>query len=192
MLNGALMPDALARGDAEIGSFNNETLWTASPGCPGAHVDAAAQFSQSAGRQGRRERLRRLDGRPIALGAQGGLNPRLITLYFDRQCPGTKPQLLVIPDSTARSAALTSGTVDAALVPLEELVKLRGHAPGGYEVLVDLTKAFPLLQVTGVHARLDWLEQHPRAARDFIRALLLAHRRIIDDPQIFYAGRPTS
>ena len=188
MLNGALMPDALARGDAEIGSFNNETLWTAvSKGVRARTLMQRLSFPNLLVTQAGVTGCGALDGRPIALGAQGGLNPRLIALYFDRQCPGTKPQLMVIPDSTARTAALASGSVDAALVPLEELVKLRGHSPGAYEVLVDLTKAFPLLQVTGVHARLDWLEQYPRAARDFIRALLLAHRTIIDDPRIFYA-----
>jgi hypothetical protein len=188
MLNGALMPDALARGDAEIGSFNNETLWTAvAKGVRARTLMQRLSFPNLLVTRAGVTGCGALNGKPIALGAQGGLNPRLIGLYFDRQCPGTKPHTMVIPDSTARSAALASGAVDAALVPLEELVKLREHASGAYDVLVDLTKAFPLLQVTGVHARLDWLEQNPRAARDFIRALLLAHRKIVDDPQILYA-----
>ncbi len=117
MLGGALMPDALARGDAEIGSFNNETLWSAV--AKGARARTLMQrlslpnlLVAKAGVAG----CGALDGKPIALGAQGGLNPRLIALYLDRQCPGTQPQLLVIPDSTARSAALASGNVDAALV----------------------------------------------------------------------------
>ncbi len=188
MLSGALMPDALARGDAEIGSFNNETLWSAvAKGVRARTLMQRLSFPNLLVAKAGVTGCGALDGKPIALGAQGGLNPRLIAIYFERHCPGTKPQLLVIPDSTARSAALASGNVDAALVPLEEVVKLRTHAPGGYDVLVDLTQAFPLLQVTGVHGRQDWLEQNPRAARDFIRALLLAHRRVIDEPQVLYA-----
>lgn len=188
MLNGALMPDALARGDAEIGSFNNETLWAAiAKGVRARTLMQRLSFPNLLVARSSTVDCAALNGRPIALGAQGGLNPRLIALYFEHRCPATKPQVMVIPDSIARSAALASGTVDAALLPLEEFVKFHTSAPGGYAVLVDLTKEFPLLQVSGVHARLEWLEQNPGAARDFIRAILVAHRRVIDTPSLFYA-----
>ena len=188
MSGGALMADVLARGEAEIGSFNNETMWTAiGKGVRARTLLQRLSFPNLLVAKRELADCRALAGRPVAIGAQTGINPRLVALYLDRRCAGAAPQLLVIPDSVARTAALTAGRVDAALVPLEELVKLQLGAPGRYAALVDLTREFPLLQIAGVHARSDWLERNPRAARDFIRALLVAHRRVIANPETLYA-----
>jgi ABC-type nitrate/sulfonate/bicarbonate transport system substrate-binding protein len=179
MMSGALMVDALSRGDAELASFNNETLWTAiGKGLRAKTIVQRLTFPNLVvARQG--VTCRMLNGRPLAIGSQTGLNPRLIARYFDSRCPGTEPQVLVVPDSAARTAALVAGTVDAALLPLEEFLRLQKAAPTKYATLVDLAREFPQLQINAVQARGDWLEQHPREARDVIRALLLMHRRII-------------
>lgn len=187
MLGGALMTEALARGDAELGSFNNETVWTAiAKGVRARTLMQRLSFPNLLVAKRELTDCGALDGKPVAIGSQTGLNPRLVALYLDRTCARAAPQLLVIQDSVARTAALTAGRVDAALLPLEELLKLQQAAPDRYSMLVDLTKEFPLLQVTGVHARSDWLEQNPQAARDVIRALLLAHRRVIANPETLY------
>jgi ABC-type nitrate/sulfonate/bicarbonate transport system substrate-binding protein len=179
MMSGALMVDALSRGDAEIASFNNETLWAAI--AKGLRAKTIVQRLSFPNLIITKEGVacRALNGRPLAIGSQTGLNPRLVARYFESRCPGTAPQVLVIPDSAARTAALVGGTVDAALLPLEEFLRLQKATPGRYATLVDLTKEFPQLQVNAMQARGDWLEQHPREVRDVIRALLLVHRRII-------------
>jgi ABC-type nitrate/sulfonate/bicarbonate transport system substrate-binding protein len=186
MMSGALMADALSRGDAELASFNNETLWAAiAKGLRAKTIVQRLSFPNLVvTRQG--VTCRAMNGRPLAIGSQTGLNPRLVSRYFESRCPGTEPQVLVIPDSAARTAALVGGTVDAALLPLEEFLKLQKAAPGKYATLVDLTKEFPQLQVNAVQARGDWLEQHPREVREVIRTLLLMHRRINTDPRLLY------
>ena len=179
MMTGALMAEALSRGDAELASFNNETLWAAiAKGLRAKTIVQRLSFPNLViTRQG--VTCRALNGRPLTIGSQTGLSPRLVARYFESRCPGTEPQMLVIPDSAARTAALVAGTVDAALLPLEEFLRLQKAASGKYATLVDLTREFPQLQVNAVQARGDWLEQHPREVRDFVRALLLVHRRII-------------
>ena len=186
MMSGALMADALSRGDAELASFNNETLWAAIG--KGLRAKTIVQRLSFPNLVVTRQSVscRAMNGRPLAIGSQTGLNPRLVSRYFESRCPGTEPQVLVIPDSAARTAALVGGTVDAALLPLEEFLKLQKAAPGTYATLVDLTKEFPQLQVNAVQARGDWLEQHPREVREVIRALLLVHRRIIANRRLLY------
>jgi len=186
MMTGALMVDALSRGDAELASFNNETLWTAiAKGLRAKTIVQRLSFPNLViARQG--VTCRAMNGRPLAIGSQTGLNPRLVGRYFQSRCPGTEPQLLVIPDSAARTAALVTGRADAALLPLEEFLRMQTAAPGKYATLVDLTQEFPQLQVNAVQARGDWLEQHPREVRDVIRALLGVHRRIIANRGALY------
>jgi hypothetical protein len=186
MMSGALMVDALSRGDAELASFNNETLWAAiAKGLRAKTIVQRLSFPNLViSRQGLT--CRALNGRPLAIGSQIGLTPRLVARYFESRCPGTEPQMLVIPDSAARSAALVGGAVDAALLPLEEFLKLQKAAAGKYATLIDLTREFPQLQVNAVQARGDWLEHHPREVRDVIRALLLVHRRIIANRGLLY------
>jgi NMT1/THI5 like protein len=185
MMSGALMVDALARGEAELGSFNNETLWAAvAKGLRARTVVQRLSFPNLIVASANVTDCRVLNGRPVALGSQVGLNPRLVTRYVEARCPGAVPQVLVIPDSAARTTALVAGRVDAALLPVEELLKLQSAAPGRYAALVDLTKEFPQLQVNAVQARVDWLDERPKAARDFIRALLVVHRRIMASPEM--------
>lgn len=187
MANGVLMTEALAHGDAELGSFNNQTLWTAiAKGVKARTLMQRLNFPNLLVARREVKDCRALNGKPLAIGAQTGLNPLLVELWLERNCPQTKPRLLVVPESTGRAAAVAAGAVDAALLPLEEFLKLQQQTPGQYVALVDLVKAFPLLQVNGVHARTDWLQQNPQAAKDFIRALLLAHRSVIDNPQVLY------
>jgi ABC-type nitrate/sulfonate/bicarbonate transport system substrate-binding protein len=186
MMSGALMVDALSRGDAELASFNNETLWAAiAKGLRAKTIVQRLSFPNLViTRQGLT--CRALNGRPLAIGSQTGLTPRLVDRYFESRCGGTKPQVLIIPDSAARTAALVGGTVDAALLPLEEFLNLQKAAPAKYATLIDLTREFPLLQVNAVQARGEWLERHPGEMRDVIRALLLVHRRIIANRGLLY------
>lgn len=187
MVNGTLITEALARGDAELGSFNNQTIWTAvAKGVKAKTIMQRLSFPNIIVAPKETKDCRVLDGKPFAISAQTGLNPILIEQYLQRKCPNTKSQYLVIPDSGGRLAALTTGAVSAALMPLEEFLKVQQDAPGKYATLVDLTQEFPLLQVNGVHARGDWLEQNPEAAKDFVRATLLAHRYAIANPSIMY------
>jgi ABC-type nitrate/sulfonate/bicarbonate transport system substrate-binding protein len=187
MVNGTLIADAMSRGDVELGSFNNQTIWTAvAKGLKAKTIMQRLSFPNLIVARTELKNCAELDGKGFAISAQTGLNPILIDLYLQRTCPGTKPQYVVLPDSGGRLAALTSGQVSAALMPLEEFLKVQQVAPGKYATLVDLTQEFPLLQVTGVHARSDWLAQDPEAAKDFIRAVLLAHRAAIANPSSLY------
>jgi ABC-type nitrate/sulfonate/bicarbonate transport system substrate-binding protein len=183
-----LIADALARGDADIGVINNQTMWTAINkgsrvrtilGSVAATVIVAAKQEIKV--------CHELDGRPVALPSTSGVNPALLSEYLKQNCAGTAPKYLVIPDTAGRDAALLSGQVDAATFQSEELFRIEKKAPGKFHLLISLSQAFPQIQVDGVQVRQAWAEQHPEIVRDFIRAVLTANRQVQETPAILYA-----
>jgi ABC-type nitrate/sulfonate/bicarbonate transport system substrate-binding protein len=183
----ALITDALARGDADVATFNNQTMWTAI--AKGAKARTFMQGTQSSPyllvKQGINS-CRDLDGRPVAIPSQTGLNPKLFDTYFKERCGGVKPQILVIGESAGRSAALMAGQVDGVLVQFEETLQIEQKAPGKFKRLVDFGKEYSRILVNGLQVSEQWAAQNPQLAKDLIRAMLTAHRRVNDNPQLLY------
>lgn len=188
MASSALIADALARGQADIGLLNSQTMWMAI--AKGAPVRTIAQFTAPTTVLAAKTEIRScrdLDGKRLALAATRGLNPALLDLYFKRNCPGIHPQFLVIFESTGRAAALLAGEIDAVLMPGEELLKLQLEAPGKFHAIMSYAWEFPELRIDGLHVRRQWAEQNPEGVKDFLRALLRAQRRVTADPRMLYA-----
>ena len=183
----ALIADALSRGDADVATFNNQTMWTAI--AKGATPRTMVQGTQSSPFLLVNQTVkscRDLDGKSVALPAPTGLNPSLFDAYFKDHCPGVKPQVVVIAEAASRSAALQSGQIDGVLVQFEETLLIEQSAPGKFQRLVDFSKEYPLVLVNGIQVSETWAKQNPQIAKDFIRALLTAHRRMNDNPQVLY------
>jgi ABC-type nitrate/sulfonate/bicarbonate transport system substrate-binding protein len=111
----------------------------------------------------------------------------LLKLYLKQSCGSAQPQLIVIPESAARTAALLAGELDAAIMPGEESFTLEKQAAGKFHLLVAISKEFQNVQVDGLHLRKDWAEKNPGVVKDFLRALLTAHRQVLASPQLLYA-----
>ena len=183
----ALLADALARGDADIASFNNQTMWTAIS--KGARARTFFQGIGSSGYIVAKQELKscqELDGRQIGMPATTGLSPTLLDLFMKQNCPNSKPKFLLITDSPGREAALIAGQIDAGSFQLEETMDVQRKAPGKFYVLSDQSKDFPQIVVQGLQWRQEWAAQNPEMAKDFIRALLEAHRRVNENPQLLY------
>src|SRR4029450_2975969 len=58
-----------------------------------------------------------LDGKSVGVPSSAGLSPLLFRTYVSRHCPGSQPQLVVLPESGARADALLTGRLEAALLP---------------------------------------------------------------------------
>jgi len=184
MASGALIAAALARGDADLGLVNTQTMWTAIS--KGAPVRTIAGFTAPTWVLAATTAIRScrdLDGRRMAVPTTSGLNPLLLRLYLDQDCGGAQPEYIVIVESAGRAAALLSGEVDAVRMPGEELVKLQLEAPGRFHSLASLGKRFPDLCIEGLHARRQWAEEHPGLVHDFLKALLRAQRAVVSDPE---------
>ncbi|MCL4486748.1 MAG: ABC transporter substrate-binding protein [Chloroflexi bacterium] len=183
----SLAAAALARGDADIASFNNQTAWDAiAKGTPVRTIMGRYVTSPLIGATQAVKTCADLDGKSVALSGTTGVSPALFNEYVKQTCPGSKPQIVVIASAPTRSAALLSGNVDAAQIESQDAVELDRTAPGRFHTLVALAKVFPQVQSGGIHARVDWANQNADVVKDFVRALLFADRKVNDNPQVLY------
>jgi ABC-type nitrate/sulfonate/bicarbonate transport system substrate-binding protein len=193
MASGSLIADALARGDADIGLLNSQTMWMAI--VRGAPVRTIAEFTNPTTILAARAEIRSccdLHGKRLGVATTGGLSPALFRWHLQQNCPGTEPRLFVILESTGRAAALLAGEIDALIAPGEEFVKLQREAPSKFHVLMSWAEEFPDVLIDCLHVRRQWAEQNPECVRDFLRALLLAQRRVVSSPGLLVDGGPTA
>jgi ABC-type nitrate/sulfonate/bicarbonate transport system substrate-binding protein len=187
LASGALIADALAHGDADLGMVNNQTMWLAIS--KGANVRTIAQYTASTSVLAAKQEIAsagELGNRRLGTAATRGLSPALLEVYFKQKFPGLTPQTLVIPESAGRAAALLSGEIDASLLPGEELLKLQREAPGKFHALMSFAQEFPEVTIDGLHLNRQWAAQNPELVKDFLRALLNAHRQITAEPQLLF------
>jgi ABC-type nitrate/sulfonate/bicarbonate transport system substrate-binding protein len=183
----AITTDLLVRGDVDIAMINNQTVWTAI--AKGADLRTIGPFTRTTGVVGAADAIRScqdLDGKSVGVPSSAGLSPLLFRTYLSRHCPGSQPELVVLPESNARADALLTGRVDAALLPSEELLKLQRQGSVPLHAMYAYASEFPDVQAEGLHVRREWAAQHGPAIKDFLRAQLLAYRRVIDHPQVLF------
>ena len=182
-----LIVDALARGDADIGSLDPQTMWTAI--AKGADVRsfmlglASPQFLVA---KAAVKTCGDLDGRHVGVFATSGLIPTMFNEYVKRNCPNAKIDQLLISDNTGRVSALVGGQVDAIELSWDAALDLERKEPGKFYRLADFSREFPNLVVSVLNVRSAWARQNPETLKDFIRALLNAQRRVQANPQLLY------
>jgi len=185
---GATVPaELLVRGDADVAMFNNQTAWTAM--AKGADIRTVAQYTGSTSVLAARDRIHGcgdLHHRPFGASSSTGTSPTLFALYLDRHCPGTTPETVVIPQAEARAAALVADRVDAAMMPLEQLIRLQQQSLVPLHTLMSYAREFPSVQIDGLHVRRSWAVDHPQAVKDLLRAQLEAHRQVRANPQLLF------
>lgn len=185
---GATIPaELLVRGDADVAMFNNQTAWTAV--AKGADIRTIAQYTGSTSVLAARDRIRGcgdLHHRPFGASSSTGTSPTLFAMYLERHCPGTTPDTVVIPQADARAAALVADRVDAAMMPVEQLIRLQQRSSVPLHALMSYAREFPSVQIDGLHVRRAWAIEHPQAVKDLLRAQLTAHRQVRANPQLLF------
>lgn len=183
--NSTLLAAALARGDADLSVFNTQTAWKAIG--KNAPIKTIAQFTGGTTVLASKSDIRdcaELAGKRVGVAATSGTSPALLDLYLREKCGGAAPELIVITESAGRRAALLAGELDAAVMPVEELIKLRDKAPDKYHELIPLSKTFPNVQVDAIHIREGFAQEHPEMVKDFLRAMLKAYRAVVAEPSL--------
>jgi ABC-type nitrate/sulfonate/bicarbonate transport system substrate-binding protein len=187
MDSSTLIAEAFARGEADIAWTNNQTMWAAIE--KGAGVITVAQatgFSTSVIATKEIQSCSDLDGGSIAVAGANILSTNLLKRYLQENCPEAEIQTIVIGENAARIAALMGGEVSASMMQSEGLLRMEADAPGQFHELVALGKEFPDIQIEGIHVRREWAEQNPQIVRDFIKAMLLQNRAVVDNPELLY------
>jgi ABC-type nitrate/sulfonate/bicarbonate transport system substrate-binding protein len=183
-----IIADMLARGQTDIGVLNNQTMWSAV--AKGAAVWTVMQFAAPTTVLAAQRSIKacsELDGKRMGVSGTAGLSQVLIQIYLRRRCSNAAPELIVIAESSGRRAALLAGRLDAAVMPGEELIKLQLQAPGRLHALMTHAAEYSNLHIDAFQIRRAWAEDHPGSVRDFLRAVLIAQRRITADPALLYA-----
>ncbi len=179
-----LVPEAIAKGDVEIGSLSPQGGWSAiANGAPLQSVVAQFAPTWAIVASGRVKGCQDLATHPVAFSTSIGVNQTLLVDYAKRTC-GVTPEILVVGDSKARLAALLGGQIDATLLDLEERLQAEQQAAGKFHVILNGAREFPNLQIANFAVRREWAEQNPTVLQDFLRALLTANRQILNDPQL--------
>ena len=187
-VTGATMPaELLVRGDADVAMVNNQTAWTAIT--KGDDIRTIAEYTGNTSVLAAREQIRScrdLNHRPFGASSAIGLSPTMFAVFLERHCPGAELQTVVIPQADARAAALLAARIDAAMMPVEQLIRLQQQSAIPLHTLMLYAQEFPGVEVDGLHVRRTWATEHPQAVKDLLRAQLNAHRRRRANPQILF------
>jgi ABC-type nitrate/sulfonate/bicarbonate transport system substrate-binding protein len=98
--------------------------------------------------------------------------------YIATRCPGTNVEMVVIAGVENRLAALLSGRTGGAILEAANLLALQRVQGSRFNVLSDLGVDFPALSGSAFVAPRAFLEKYPTTARDIVRELILATRRV--------------
>lgn len=180
-----LIPAAMQRGDIEIGDSTSNQAWIAiTKGLDVRSVVALGSMTFYFVTNQSVQTCQDLNGRSIAFSNRTSVGYVMFDDYLKQDCQGTSPQIVLISDSHNRVAALQSGNVDGAYLEIEDWLQLNRQAPGKFRILVDFAKEFPKVQYSTFTVRRAWAQQNPEIVKDFVRALLVSHRRLVGNSEL--------
>jgi NitT/TauT family transport system substrate-binding protein len=180
-----LAVEALARGQVDVGFGNTRGHWAAI--AQGAEIQTVMeQVSNGWSLVSRTdiESCAGLDGRKLAVGSEGSVAKAMVDAWMGESCPGVRPEVLIIPGSENRAAALLSGEIDATTAEPADVVQLLGGESDRFHILADFAARLPDLVTTGVQVNAEYARQNPQAVTALVVALLETHRHIAADPEV--------
>jgi NitT/TauT family transport system substrate-binding protein len=180
-----LAVEALAGGQADVGFGSTRSYWAAiEKGARLTTIMEQAANGWSVVSLNEIAECADLDGRRLAVGSEGSVAKAMTDAFLQENCPGTVPEILYLPGSESRAAALLAGQIDATTAEPADVVLLLREASNRFHVMVDFAVLLPDLITTAVYVNLDYAQAHPAAIRDLVEALLTAHRTIEADPDL--------
>ena len=127
-----------------------------------------------------------LQGRRLAIPSLVSTRVALVNWYIEQHCPGTRPTFLLVAGDTSRLAGLMAGELDAGIMDMESLARLDSTRREELSTLVSFGDEIPGLSTTTLFTRRELIDTNPETVKDWLRALLLARRRL-QDPEVLAA-----
>jgi ABC-type nitrate/sulfonate/bicarbonate transport system substrate-binding protein len=125
-----------------------------------------------------------LNGKKVALFSTNGTSTAYVNIWMSKNCPNSKPQFLIIPDSASRAQALLTGQIVAAPLETDGTVELSQNHADKYHVLAVFGQVLPGVGRDLVVTNSQTLSQHPTIVKAFIKAQLEAIRAMYKDPTL--------
>lgn len=180
-----LIPTSLLRGDLDIGSVNTTVSWAAmSKGANLRTILSKTNMTFYLVAKNEIQACRDLNNRSIGFNSTKTFGYVMSIEWIKKNCPGTTPQILSIPDTPNRLAAMQAGQLDASYLDIDSWLELNRRLPGQHHILINFVKEFPDIQFSSFTVQRDWAQQHSEMVKDFVRAILTANRQVIDDPKL--------
>ena len=179
---------AMAQGDLDISSMNNQVAWAAiEKGAPIAtFLDKTINVNMAmVGKE--IQSCMDLDGKPFAVPGITSISYIMFKTFLEKNCPGVEPQIIPLSGGSNRLAALMAGEVSGTISDVDDLLKLERENPGEYHPLVVFADEFPGLQQDSSLFRREFADQNPEVIKDIIRAVFAA-RESIQDPKVLEAA----
>jgi ABC-type nitrate/sulfonate/bicarbonate transport system substrate-binding protein len=172
---------ALASGDIDIGSAGPATIFAAAE--QGLDLKIFLGYQNNSFALAAKKDLttcESLGGQRVGVHSLESTTYALLLTYIEEECPGTEPNILVVPGSENRLAGLLADQLDAAPVDFGSLVQLKAERPDDFTEI----GSFSELPVLGgvFYASPEWLGSEPELVRDFIRVYLETVQDAYDDP----------
>jgi len=177
------MSQAAAQGDIDIGSVGPGDFFAAADG--GLDAKMFLGFQNNSFVMVAKKELstcKSLDGKRVAVQSLASTTNALLNAWIAKECPGIKPNVLIVAGSDNRLAGLLANQLDATPLDLQSLVLLQKDHPTDYVVIPGFIDV-PV--VGGVfYAKPDWLTKNKEMALDFIRVYLKVVADAAKDPTI--------
>ena len=123
-----------------------------------------------------------LDGKRVGIQSTKSTQTLLFIRYVEKNCPTIKPETIVLANESTRLVALVAGELDATTVNFAVIREFQRKDKTDIRTLVDFSQEFPKLRYASQVTRRDILEKYPETVKDFVRASLLARRKL-QEPQ---------
>ena len=113
----------------------------------------------------------------VAIHSPGSSSGLMMRSWAEENCPeGTPWEPLIIEGSQNRLAAMLADQLDASPVDFASAFILDDE--GGFERVVVFKDALEGVNTSTIAGNVDWMAENPDVTRDFLRELILQHRRI--------------
>jgi NitT/TauT family transport system substrate-binding protein len=126
-----------------------------------------------------------LQGKRLAIHSEQSTSAAFGFDWIEDECPGTEPEVLVVPGSENRYAAMIAGEVDASAVEIADAVALEEEAGDRFHQLVSFAETLPDILTTTYAVNTEFAGENPQAVVDLLTAVLEQHRMIDEDPAYF-------
>lgn len=180
---------ALAKGDVQFGHGSTRTNWAAiAKGANITTIMEQAAIAWSLASTVEITSCADLQGKRVGITSNGSLSTALMDGYIQTNCPGTRPNVLLIANSGDRAAALLAGELDASPLETSDMLRMERLAPTRIHQLVDFAATLPTLKTTGVYTNRAFAAEHPEVVSDYLETMLTVHRRIEVEPSLLEAA----
>ena len=181
MATGELAAQAVAKGDAQLGAMSaNVALQAIEQGLSVTIVseNVGNQWALAASTDIRS--ISDLNGKRLGVHSQTSVTNALAEYVIKEN--QISPQVVFVPGSPNRAAALLQGQLDATLLEMADVLALQREAPDKVHLLASYTELMPNLDNIYWTVQSQYLKEHPDVVEDLIRGYLETIRQSYEDP----------